>query len=95
MLQQTLFSDPPRARRNDPATSHTAARRALASGLAGAHRQQIAAAIRSRPGMTYRAIAEATGLEPVAVGRRLVEIERDGLAQAGEPRDGMRTWWPR
>jgi DNA-binding Lrp family transcriptional regulator len=45
--------------------------------------------------MTYKAIAEATGLEPVAVGRRLIEIERDGQAKAGEPRDGMRTWWPR
>ena len=95
MLQQTLFADAPRARRSDPTTSHIAARRVFASGLAGAHRQQIAAAIRSRPGMTYKAIAEATGLEPVAVGRRLVEIERDGQAKAGEPHDGMRTWWPR
>jgi hypothetical protein len=39
-----------------------------------------------------------TGLEPVAVGRRLVEVERQGLARAGQPQtlDGrlMRTWWP-
>ena len=69
-----------------------------ANGRADAHRQLIAAAIRRQPGMTYREIADMTGLEPVAVGRRLVEVERDGRVRAGQARsvDGraMRTWWP-
>jgi predicted ArsR family transcriptional regulator len=99
MQQQMLFTDAPRARRRDPSTSHIAAERIQASGRADAHRQTIVAAIRRAPGMTYREIAEATGLEPVAVGRRLVEVERDGRVLAGQARtvDGraMRTWWPR
>lgn len=97
MQQADLFSSTPRARHRDPATSHLAAAKVV--GRADAHRQMIAAAIRQRPGMTYREIAELTGLEPVAVGRRLVEVEREGLARAGEARtvnrSAMRTWWPR
>jgi predicted ArsR family transcriptional regulator len=96
MLQVDLFSTPPRARRRDPVTSHLAAEKV--AGRASAHRQMIAAAIRRRPGMTYREIAEVTGLEPVAVGRRLVEVAREGLARSGEARtvngSAMRTWWP-
>jgi CRP-like cAMP-binding protein len=88
----------PMQRRHDPPTSRIAAERLVASGRADAHRRLIVDAIRRRPGTTYRQIADMTGLEPVAVGRRLVEVERQGLAKAGEARavEGrlMRTWWP-
>ena len=95
MQQVDLFAMPmPRARRRDPSTSHAAAERVSASGRADAHRAMIVAAIRRRPGMTYREIADLVGLEPVAVGRRLVEVERLSLARPGDARDGMRTWWP-
>ena len=96
MIQAELFTPTPRARRSDPATSHLAAQRAAPS--ADAHRQRIVAALRAKPGMTYREIADATGLEPVAVGRRLIEAERQGLARPGGERTqagrAMRTWWP-
>ena len=86
----------PRARRSDPETSHLAAERVKVS--AKAHRAVIVAAIRRRPGMTYREIAEAVGLDPVAVGRRLVECERAGEARPGAAVEfsgsPMRTWWP-
>jgi len=102
MQQPDLFSTAPNprpmSRRTDPQTSRIAASRLVASGRADAHRALIVDAIRRRPGTTYRQIAELTGLEPVAVGRRLVEVERLGLARAGEARDtegrAMRTWWP-
>jgi DNA-binding MarR family transcriptional regulator len=65
---------------------------------ASAHRALIVAAIRRKPGMTYREIASYTGLEPVAVGRRLVEAERMGAVRPGGERTlggrAMRTWWP-
>lgn len=93
MQQQVLFADTPRARRNDPQTSHTAAERIRASGTLAAHQHQIRAAIRSRPGMTYTEIAEVTGLERHAVGRRLKELQ-PMHARPGEIRNGMRTWWP-
>jgi predicted transcriptional regulator len=91
MLQQALFAEPPRARRHDPITSHVAAKR---FSRGDAHRSLIVSAIRSQPGATYREIAEVTGLEPVAVGRRLIEVERIALVRPGEPRDNMRTWYP-
>ena len=93
MLQQALFTDTPRARRNDPETSHIAAERIKASGTLAKHQNLIAQAIRSRPGMTYTEIAEVTGLERHAVGRRLKELEPIH-ARRGEVRDGMTTWWP-
>lgn len=43
--------------------------------------------------MTYTEIAEATGLERHAVGRRLKELH-PVHARPGEVRNGMRTWWP-
>jgi len=98
MMQADLFSttEVPRGltRRTDPQTSRIAAERLRVSGRLDAHRQTIAAAIRRQPGLTYRQLADAVGLEPVAVGRRLIEVERLGLARPGEARDGMRTWWP-
>ena len=93
MLQQALFTDTPRARRNDPTTSHTAADRIKTSGKLANHQHAIKAAIRSRPGMTYTEIADFTGLERHAVARRLKELE-PLHATRGDARNGMTTWWP-
>ena len=96
MQQVELFSPMPRARKSDPVTSHRAA--AKVAGSASAHRALIVDAIRRKPGMTYREIASYTGLEPVAVGRRLVEAERMGAVRPGVERTiggrAMRLWWP-
>lgn len=101
MQQASLFSTPitdtPRARRNDPATSHLAAERVKASGALRSHQVAIWSALRRRPGMTYTEIAEATGIERHAVARRLKELEPIWIKR-GEPRScggrPMTTWWP-
>lgn len=93
MLQQALFTDTPRARRSDPETSHIAAARIKVSGVLANHQHLIARAIRAQPGMTYTEIAEVTGLERHAVGRRLKELQ-PLHARPGETRNGMRTWYP-
>lgn len=71
--------DPPGARRSDPQTSKDAA--AAAVDLAADHRARILRALRrfGPGGAVYHEIAKATGLEPVAVGRRLAELRRAGL----------------
>ena len=79
--------DTPLARRSDPATSHAAAVSAVA--LAHADRTRILAHLNAIwPGAaTYRDIADATGLERHAVGRRLSELRRAGMiVDAGERR---------
>ena len=95
------FSTPPLYRISDPATSRTAADKA-ASFLAK-HEERILGALRDagKKGMTYREIAAATGLEPVAVARRLKGMERRGLITRSalydcsgfSSRNGMAIWW--
>jgi len=66
------------ARRTDPPTSHAAAEQA--GGLATRHRRQILAALLEGPaGQTE--IAKRTGLIPHQVGKRLCEMQRDGLIE--------------
>ena len=93
MEQLALMVDGPRSRVSDPRTSHIAADRIKASGALASHQHAIRTALRSRPGMTYREIAEYTGMEPVAVGRRLKELEHTHVYADGE-RNGMRVFWP-
>jgi DNA invertase Pin-like site-specific DNA recombinase len=88
-----MLADLARARRDDPETSHAAAERVRRSGQVAAHQLLIRDAIQRRPGMTYVEIAEATGLERHAVGRRLKELE-PVHAKRGAARNGMQTWWP-
>ena len=64
-----LFTDTPRSRRDDPATSHLAADRA--KDFAGAHQRILKDAVREFPGSTYLELAQLTGLERHAVARRL------------------------
>lgn len=79
----------PRARRRDPSTSHTAAKRV--SGVAINHRNVIMAAL-ATPGTIYD-IGARCGMSHVQVARRLPELEEMGLAApTEEKRDGCRVW---
>jgi transcriptional regulator with GAF, ATPase, and Fis domain len=77
MEQLSIFSaylagrDPPRARRDDPATSQLAA--AQASGLALAHEAKIVEAL-SQGDATIHELAERTGLTHVQVARRMKRL---------------------
>ncbi len=94
MEQMNLLCDTPRSRRHDPETSHIAGELIKASGALASHQNTIRAAIHRKPGMTYREIADMTGMEPVAVGRRLKELEPHHAYRDGE-RNGMACWWPK
>lgn len=66
------------ARQTDPATSHIAAQMAIV--FIEDHCSLILAALHQGPaGKT--ALAEATGLDHVAIARRLPELERQGKAR--------------
>ena len=90
-------------RRTDPQTSKDAA--ANVPAFKNDHETRILSAIRhsGEGGATYHEIAAITGMEPVAVGRRLAGMERRGLIirspdnvlMAGMTafRDGMAVWW--
>lgn len=88
--QLCLLLPLPSARRLDPETSREAARKA--ASFANNHRDRIHAAL-AEPGNIYD-IAERTGLDHVAVARRMKEMQEMGLAVTvdGERRDGCRVW---
>ena len=75
-----VFTDiqPVRARRTDPATSHTAARNA--ERFAASHAGRIMAALRWGP-LSAKGIAAITGLTVVQIDRRLPELQRAGLCR--------------
>ena len=89
----------PLARRSDPVTSHDAARGTVS--FRARHEAKIYAAIADagQNGATYREVAAITGMEPVAVARRLAGMERRRLI-ARKPmaiggyaqRNGMCVW---
>lgn len=90
MNQLALTFEPVRSRRSDPATSQRAA--AKVERFAGGHFAKILGALADLKTGTYREIAFAAGLEPVAVARRLRELETAGkIARFGE-RDGFTVW---
>jgi predicted ArsR family transcriptional regulator len=66
-----------RARASDPVTSHIAA--GAADGLARRHAERILECLSMGP-LGKDGIAHVTGLDGVAVARRLPELQRDGLA---------------
>lgn len=78
MNQLALSFDPVRARRRDPATSQEAASRV--SNFAAGHYAGIRCALVIGPATIYE-IAARTGLDHVAVARRLSEMERAGIAE--------------
>lgn len=82
---------PALSRRTDPQTSKAAAERA--TEFKGKHAAAIFAWLCDHPeGCTYREIAHGTGLEPVAVGRRLKELQETAGVYADGERDGMQAW---
>jgi len=86
------------SRRSDPVTSKRAAERT--SGFKAKHEGAIYAAICESEGLTYKEIARLTGLEPVAVARRLSAMETRQLItrncnevkEPAEVRDGCAVW---
>ena len=101
MSQLALSFSAPLSRRTDPETSHVAAEKS--ADFRAKHEARIFGAIfdAGEKGATYKEIAAATGLEPVAVARRLKGMERRGLIERWlvedfgkyESRDGMAIWW--
>ena len=85
------------ARRADPETSHKAAKRA--KEFAGEHHRAILRFLgRSLGDATIYVIAENIGIDHVAVGRRMAELERAGLVRTEGERPGptgrmCRVWW--
>ena len=78
-----------RARRNDSDTSKTAANHAV-SGKADRERIAITKAVQSScGGLTAREAATNTGIEYIAVQRRIAEC---GLTKTEAVRDGCRVW---
>ena len=80
----------PLSRTFDPATSHDAARGTIS--FRARHEAKIYSAIADagQQGATYREVADATGMEPVAVARRLAGMERRGLIQRTYHQTDMR-----
>lgn len=75
----------PRARRNDPTSSHIAAERA--ESFAQKHVARILEAMRAAEApMRAGEIAHVTGLDSVAVTRRRNEMVKDGLIRVGKER---------
>lgn len=88
MNQLAMNFEPVRARKRDPETSQRAASKV--ERFASGHFAKILEALRV-PG-TYREIAARADLEPVAVARRMAELEQAGLAKRDGERDGFTIW---
>lgn len=85
-----------RARRTDPSTSHAAAKQSRQFYCS--HQDRILEVLRAWGPMNAEGIGNAAALTVVQVDRRMVELQRTGLArvqqQGGEDviRSGMRVW---
>lgn len=74
----------PRARNSDPETSHEAAakiRPRITRTI-----DSVYQALKRRRNITSRELAQAAGLDRYEVARRLVDLERAGLAERGPKR---------
>lgn len=84
MIQQSLFDQPPRLhRKRDPQTSVKAAQRAM--NFKAKHEATIYACLKDHGPQICETIAMGTGLNEVAVARRMAGLERRGLVR----RDGI------
>lgn len=82
-MQLSLITDPPRARRTDPATSHAAAK--SAKSLQHNHHGNILLVLYGCGPLGVDGIAVRCGLTGHQVGKRMIELERLGLvAQTGK-----------
>lgn len=95
--QLDLTLPAPRARRTDPATSHRAAERA--NTFSPSHGERIVQTLREHGPLTPKQIAHRSGIDYVAVQRRMTELRarrmvRVLLSGEGEPLvlDGCRVW---
>lgn len=78
-------------RRTDPQTSKNAAEKTKA--FKSRHIAKIWGSLKDYGPMTYKEIAEKTGLEPVAVARRRKEMEENKLIVVmDETRNGCSVW---
>ena len=68
-----------RARRTDPLTSHAAA--TASEDFSAAHADRIVACLDVHGPLGKDGIARLTGLDGVAIARRLPELERQGLVE--------------
>jgi len=71
-MNQLAIDFQPRARAHDPITSHIAARDS--HKFSNRHYERILKALREHGPMNYCQIAKVTGMEKVAVNRRLGEM---------------------
>jgi hypothetical protein len=94
------FIPSPLARRSDPASSHLAAAEVELSGTVNRHEAIILAGVKQQPGSTADELALVTGLDRVAIGKRLREMVRKGMLSEGPMRACrvkgrmMLTWHP-
>jgi predicted ArsR family transcriptional regulator len=77
----------PASRSTDPGNSHAAGASMVMT--AATHRSQIWAALHRCGPMGRYEIAEVTGLDPVAVARRLSELVGQGLCRRSKTRQEM------
>ena len=91
----------PRARKNDPITSHLAADEQTSSGKATTNMLRIALCVHRNEGHTSRELAGLSAMERVEVSRRLADAEQAGWLEKGLPRRceigrrKMVTWYAR
>lgn len=104
-----LFTDTPRARTSDPATSHIAARRIKESGALGRQQRVVCELVKAKPGRTSAELALDYAIHELSmrgwqalrpmIARRLPELEpvyvRKGEARPCEVTGSTCvTWWP-
>jgi len=77
-MQQLTLDDAPLARRSDPETSHAAAE--ASAEFRGEHHRKILEVLGWYGPLGKSGIAKLSGLDHVAVARRLPELQRKGLA---------------
>jgi hypothetical protein len=104
-------ADPPRAARNDPTTSHIAAREVRDSGQLNIQQSAVGTFVRMHPGKTSAELARLYAQRKGGTwqqyrpmfGRRLGELASDiaAVLRRGEKRNCdvtgrlCETWWPR
>ena len=85
----TLSFTKTRARTNDPATSHAAAKHA-ATGRAAQHRMNIVWLIKEYGPRTAKELATISNIGYYTIQRRISECA--GIERTGEVRDGCAVW---
>lgn len=86
---QSLFDLPHShviARRQDPSTSHEAAREIVADGTLASQQAIVLDLVRRHPDLTAQELARAGGITRDVTTRRLPELERVGKVERGPAR---------